>query len=254
MKSLSLKLPAILASAVSAAILAGCGTVAKFSYPDKMSALAVASQSAPYPQKVAVPPFEDFRSDDNMTSTMSLYYLPLCPFGFIECERPETGSRFPTIDSLDFTPSEDLAKAAALSLKRSNLFSDVFFTFGGEKGNADLILEGKVLSTYYKGRLLSYGLSIYSCYLWAFGAPSGTSLNKISVQLTLKTKSGRVVWDRTVSREDYIVQWIYARRGQDAKLYAPMMREAMNEAISDLASKLRASPDLLAPQAPAARQ
>ena len=88
-------------------------------------------------------------------------------------------------------------------------------------------------------------MSIYSCYLWALGAPSGTSLNRLSLHLKLKSKAGKTLWEHSFEREDYITQWVYARRGEDAKLYAPLMREAMNEAIGDLAAKLKGNPDLL---------
>jgi len=228
-------------------LLASCASTAKFIYPDKTELIPEASSIPPSVQKVAVLPFEDFRSDDNTTATMSLYYVPLCPYGYVECERPETGSRFTTVESFAFTPSEDLAKAAASSLRRSHLFSDAFFTFGGDSSNADLILEGKVLSTYYKGRMFSYGVSIYSCYLWILGAPYGTSLNRLSVQLTLKSKSGRTLWEFTSTHEDYLVQWMYARRGQDMKFYSSLMRQTMTEAITDLSLKLKANPNLLKP-------
>ena len=237
----------ICACMLAAALASGCASSAKFVYPDKMSSLATCyAPVASSGRKVAVLPFEDFRSDENQTAAMSLYYLPLSPFGYIECERPETGSRFVSIDSFNFTPSEDLAKAAALSLSRSGLFADAFFTFGGEKGSADLILDGKIESTYFKGRLFSYGVSIYSCYLWVLGAPCGTSLNRLSLHLSLKSaKSGKVLWEGSFEKEDYIVQWIYARRGQDAKLYASLMREGMNEALKNLTDALRANPALL---------
>lgn len=228
--------------------IAGCGSTARFTYPDKMNALVNISQTPLNPQKVAVLPFEDFRNDENLVATMSLYYVPLSPFGYTECERPETGSRFVSISDFSFNPSEDLAKAAALSLKRSNLFSDAYFTFGGDRNNADLTLEGQIVSTYYKGRLLSYGCSIYSCYLWVLGAPSGTSLNRLTLRLALKDKTGRTLWERQVEGEDYITQWIYARRGQDVKLYAPLMRQAMNDAINDMAAKLKYNPAMLKPE------
>jgi hypothetical protein len=242
MKSLCLKSAA---SLCALALLASCGSTAKFSYPDKMDSLTVLAPAPLHPQRVAVLPFEDCRPDENQIETMSLYYVPFCPFGWTECERPENGSRFPTISNFSFNPSEDLAKAAALSLRRSNLFSDVFFTYGGEKDFADFTLEGEIRSTCFEGRVLSYCFSIYSCIPWAFGAPSSTSLNRLELRLLLKSKSGRILWERSFTRDDYVVQWLYARREQDVKMYAPLMRQAMNEGIADLASRLRSDPGLL---------
>jgi hypothetical protein len=84
------------------------------------------------------------------SGTLWLYLIPLMPFGWMECDRPEAARMFLTIVEFDFTPGEDLAKAAAYSLRRSNLFKDAFFTFGGGKDKADYILTGKIIAFLFK--------------------------------------------------------------------------------------------------------
>jgi len=68
------------------------------------------------------------------------------PFGWGEYERPDADRMFNWIAEFDFDASEDLAKAAAYSLRKSRLFEDAFFTFGGDKENADYLLEGEMIS------------------------------------------------------------------------------------------------------------
>ena len=58
---------------------------------------------------------------------------------------------FMSVNEFQFNPSEDLAKAAVTSLRQSGLFKDAYFTYGGEKANADLLFSGQIQSTAYKG-------------------------------------------------------------------------------------------------------
>jgi len=223
----------------------GCGTTAKFVYPNKMNSLVELSSEPIYHHKIAVTPFDDCRNDDNQSGTFFLFFAPLWPYGYVEYDRPDATRFFMSINSFEFTPSEDLAKAAAVSLRRSNLFDDAFFTFGGEKSNADFILEGKIISTYYKGRVFSYGLIFSGAYLWLLGAPCGTSLNRLALNMKLKNKAKKVIWEYTVDNQDYITQWLYCRLGHDTKLYSSLMEQAMNAAILDMAEKLKSNPAIL---------
>ena len=116
--------------------LVGCGTTAKFVYPAKMSSLVQLDSHPILDKKLAVLPFDDYRSDEN-SNMFLMYLIPLMPFGWGNYERPDAASMFLSIETYDITPSEDLAKATAVSFRHSNLFKDVFFTMGGEKDNAD---------------------------------------------------------------------------------------------------------------------
>lgn len=222
------------------AIVSGCSGTGRFVYPENSQDLSRVSTGAPiFSGRVAVIPFEDLRTNDALGATILLGIIPLCPFGFREYDRPETNGPFTSINSCDFRPGEDLAKAAALSLKRSNLFNDAFFTYGSDANTADFILEGDIKSTYYKGRTFTYGLSIYSPVLWVVGLPLGTSLNRLCLQLRLKDKTGRVVWTFYSDDEDYLVQWIYFRNGRDVSLYSPLMQKVMNRAVNDMAARMK---------------
>lgn len=224
--------------------MSGCGTTAKFVYPAQMDKLIRLSSTPCYPQNVAVIPFDDYRNSRNLTTPLFLAYLPLFPFGWCDYERPDASRLFVSIENFNFTPSEDLPKAAAVSLRRSNLFNDAYFTFGGEKNNADLILHGEILSTRYQGTLLTYCLSAYGSYFWVLGAPAGISENTLTLKLYLRKKE-KIIWEYTFNRTREVWQWLYYRLGHDVLSYSELMQECMNEAIVDLADKLRSNPELL---------
>ena len=121
------------------------------------------------------------------------------PFGWGEYDRPDAARMFNTINEFEFNPAEDLAKAAATSLKKSGLFQDAFFTFGGEKDKAQLSLDGEIQSTEYTGSLWTYGLSVFGPDLWLIGLPAGRSHNRLTLCLRLRdVQSGQVVWEKTL--------------------------------------------------------
>ena len=217
----------------SGLLLFGCGTTGKFVYPAKMETMVQVNHSPVFDKKVAVVPFDDYRDATNTFAPIFLVYIPLVPFGWVEYNRPEAARDFMTVHQFDFTPSEDLPKAAALSLRRSRLFADAFFTFGGEKDRADFVLYGAVKSTKYLGHQLSYGLSILGSSLWLLGLPAANSRNELGIELTLKHQE-KVVWERTFSKSDKIWHgWLY-HWGYDVQAYSELMQSIMNEAIADM--------------------
>lgn len=220
------------------AVVPGCGTTSKFVYPANMNTLIKFDDKQRQDKVVAVLPFDDFRGDANEASTFFFYLVPLMPYGWGSYDRPDSEAIFLSIAGFDFSPSEDLAKAAAVSLRRSSLFKDVWFTFGGEKDKADYIFTGQVISTEYKCKVFSYGVSLPCPYLWMLGAPAGTSSNRLQLKFALRDKKEQLVWEYSFDREENIMQWLYYRYGQDAKMYAPLMEQAMNEALQSMKKTL----------------
>ena len=115
---------------------------------------------------------------------------------------------------------------------------------GGEKHNADYILSGKIKFLKYKGKMFTYCLSAYGPLFWLIGAPAGTSENRIALEVQLKDKQGRVIWDWSMDKEEWIVQWIYYRMGHDCKMFSKMYQDGMNDAMNSLAKRIRNRPDL----------
>ena len=224
-------------------LITGCGTTGKFVYPSDMRQLTVLSQEPVYNKTIAIMPFYDYRANDNSAGTIALYAIPLFPYGYCTYDRPEAASSFVSIINFDMNMSEDLAKATATSLRRSNLFENAFYTFGERKDTADFNLTGDVYVFLYKGKVFSYGLSIIGPALTLFGAPAGTSLNKIEAKLYLRKKgSQKILWEYTINKEGYYIQFLYHRMGWDVKLFSELYQLAMNDAIMDLEKQMRDNP------------
>lgn len=230
----------LITALLALSLLSGCGTTAKFIYPAKGRNLVRFSDGPAYQKKIAVIPFEDMRGDKNLMSTCFLYLIPLMPFGWVEYERPDAAREFISIAEFDFNMSEDLAKAAAYSLRKSGLFSDAFFTFGGDKEKAQLLLEGEVFSTIYNGKVYSYGLSVYGPVLWFFGLPMGSSRNDVVLNLKLTDLiSKKRVWEKNYNLTRKIIQGLYYHYGHDVKGYTYLMQKIMNDAIEDMNRELQ---------------
>jgi len=232
------------ASIIAVIAITGCGTTGKFVYPAKMSTMFKSSSDCAYDKTIAVIPFDDYRGDDNSMAGYYLYMLPLCPWGKLEYDRPEAARFFNSIQEFDATPSEDLAKAVAVSFRHSNLFKDAFFTMGGEKDRADFVIRGRLKEMRYEGKVYSYGLSIVGPCLWYIGAPACNSVNTISYELEMRNKQGKIVWDYSFARSNELMQWLYYRIGDDCKGFSYVFQESMNEALSNLAAKMDKNPEL----------
>ena len=223
-----------------AILCSGCGTTAKFVYPTNYRNLVVLAEKPRYEKVVAVTPFEEMRGDKNLSSTYWLYLVPLMPFGYGEYQRPEAARMFNTIAEFDFDVTEDLAKAAATSIRRSGLFKDCYFTFGGEKSNADLLLTGEVQSTTYNGTLYTYGLSVEGPLLWFLAFPLGSSENELTIRFEMRDAiTKEKIWEYSFDKRKKILQGLYYNMGHDVKGYSELMENAMNEALVDLDKTLQ---------------
>ncbi len=216
-------------------VLTGCGTTAKFVYPAKGKNLISFKDGPAYQKKIAVVPFDEMRGDENQAGSYFLYLIPLMPFGWGEYERPDAATMFNTVREFDFDPSEDLAKAAAYSFRKSNLFEDAFFTYGGDKDKADFLFKGEIISTEYRGSIWSYGLSVYGPLLWFIGLPAGRSHNDLTLYLQMEDlHTGNLVWEKRYEKTNIIIQGFYYNWGHDVKYYSNLMQEIMNDAIEDI--------------------
>lgn len=234
-----LKIILHLTAITAISLLTGCGTTGKFVYPANGSDLTRFKNAPVYNLKIAVPPFDEMRGDKNQFGTMFLYLIPLSPCGYINYDRPDAAGWHNTITEFEFNPSEDLAKAAAYSLRKSGLFNDAFFTYGGDKDKAQLLLLGNIYSTEYTGTQWSYGLSVFGPMLWTIGLPLGTSSNTLILELQVSTtKSGKVLWTKKYDVSKKITQGLYYKMGHDVRGYSYLMQEIMNDAVKEIHSKL----------------
>lgn len=221
----------------------GCGTTGKFVYPANMTTLYKSGADTVIQKKVAVVPFDDYRSDDN-TNCFPAYLVPLFPFGWADYERPDAAATFASITRYDVTPAEDLAKATATSLRHSGLFSDAFFTMGGEKERADFVISGRIKIMRHNGKILTYGLSFYGPLLWYVGAPVAKCDNVLAVELEMRNKDGKIIWECTIDRQNAVWIWLYRGMGWDCKAFASMYQDAMNAALINLSTQINSNPEL----------
>ncbi len=220
-----------------AACLAGCSTQAKWTYPLQGERL-VRFATTPENLALAVFPFREERPVGNSSATRAIHLVPLAPFGWVTYERPEAARDFNTIEEYDFDVDEDLGKAATRSFEQSGLFRRVYFTLGGETRESDLILRGTALRTTYDGKIYSYGISVFAGLFWLIGLPTGSSTNRLEIELHLTDKDGAPLWSYGFKQSEGIVQGLYYNSGEDMTNLASLTEEAMNGALQDLSAKL----------------
>ncbi len=245
------------AAIVAAAfVLSACTNVAKFDYQSAPGTLAKLREPGSATKSVAVMPFMDQRGIGSIDPAQApahdigdhgsffLGFIPLMPFGYVEKTQPENSEDFVSLGRFHIDVQNDLSAAAIASLKSSGLFSNVTkANNAAQAANADYIWRGSVNSTFYRGRMFTYGLTYFvSPLLWVVGIPSGSSTNELGVKFELVDRaSGDVVWSFNYLNSDYLNHWIYARVGKDVSIYPRLMKEAMNQALYKLSQDM---PDL----------
>ena len=239
----------------AALVLGACNNIAKFDYNGAQGTLAKFAEPGSATKSVAVMPFMDQRGakyfDPSQAGLASarpsgdhgsffLALIPFMPFGYVEKEQPELSEDFVSMERFHFDVQNDLAAAAFASLKSSNLFSEVKrANNAAQAADADYIWRGSVTSTFYRGRIFTYGISVFSPILWVVGIPDGSSTNELGVKFELVDRaSGNVIWEYNYLNSDYLNHWLYARVGKDASLYPQLMKQAMNGALYDLSKKM----------------
>jgi hypothetical protein len=209
-------------------LLAGCASQKAWVY-----AANPPRDSVPLSNKRAVVlPFEDMRNNEN-TNLVALYAIPLVPFGWQDLNVPE-GQAMHATSGLwtNYKPSEDYPKALASEVQNARLFKETYFDF--KRGDADVIISGKILNTNYNGKLITYGLSIMGPMLWFIGFPATAVSNELSVELKVAdARSNDVVLVKTYTVDPVTkVGWIYAMPSDFN--YAEMLKGVYTMFVADL--------------------
>ena len=244
------------AFAAAALVLSACTNVATFDYQAAPGAMIKLREPGSASKTVAVMPFMDQRGMGIIApgqapahevgdhGSFFLGFIPLMPFGYVEKTQPENSEDFVSLGRFHFDVQNDLAAASIASLKNSGLFANVTkANNAAQAANADYIWRGSVTSTFYRGRMFSYGITYcFSHILWIIGVPEGSSTNELGVKFELVDRAtGDVVWSCDYLASDYLNHWIYARVGKDVSIYPRLMKEAMNQALYKLSQDM---PDL----------
>jgi curli biogenesis system outer membrane secretion channel CsgG len=177
-----------------AVVLAASGCASQKTWVYRTNSFSPGGQTTE--KTIAVVAYEDCRENYN-NNYLGLYAIPIMPFGWQTLNSPEGITMHTTSGMwLNYKPTEDYPKALAEDLRNTGLFSDAFFDF--RKSTSDYAVKGKIISTKYKGTIISYGLSVYGPLLWFVGFPSGTTYNDLSLDLSLvDSKSNKVIFSKT---------------------------------------------------------
>ena len=233
---------------VAVLLSTSCGSVAKFDYPPKNTEdLAVVSRTPIIPCRIGILPFQDLRVNENHSGGLGLYMLPFMPYGYVEDYRPEDGHHFVTISRFECNPSIDLAKGAAQSLRRSNIFGDAFCVQHGQMATAELVMTGEIQTMAYRGRIFTYGITPFLCWpLWLVGFPQGNSANHLRVKFAISRPGNpRIYWEYAYDGDDWLLHWsFYYNSGCDTEMFATLYQEALDGAMYDLRARLHRNPNL----------
>ena len=235
-----------MACAAAALLCGACTSVATFDYTAAPGAMMRFREAGSATKSVAVMPFMDQRGSGTVRpagdhGSLYLGLIPLLPYGWVEKGEPENSVDFVSLGRYHFDVQNDLSAAAFASLKSSNLFSDVKRANNMDQAkDADYVWRSSVSSTFYRGRMFSYGITyVFSSLLWVVGFPTGSSTNELAVKFELVERaSGNVVWEYSFSKSDYLNHWLYARVGKDTSIYPRLMKDAMNAALYDLSQHM----------------
>jgi len=210
----------------NALILSGCASQKTWLY----NSSSYSQEAQLFDKSIAVPALIDSRLNEN-SNMVGLYLIPLFPYGWQELNTPEGISMHLNSADWKWRPNEDIAKAAAEELDKSNIFKEVFFTNRASEG--DLILQGTISSTKYDGKIITYGLSAYGPMLWFIGLPATSIKNELSLSFQLKSESrGAVIWEKTYSESQSDLSWIYSLNADFN--YSSLLKTILTKVVADL--------------------
>ena len=218
---------------------AGCATTFVYT-PEK----PVASDPAtlPLPLKVAVRPFEDLRGN-KVVDHFALALVPFVPYGSKAYDRPEgTGA----IPGFTLNPAEDFPRALISELRQSRLFRDVVYDAGTAERAVDLVVSGRVTTTRFVRKTLTYGLSFFGMLpeIRALTGLAGipTDMYEYAVSFTVEMRRASddvVVWSHAVEGSGRMFVGVYYGFGKGEE-FAVLLSRGLHAAMESLANEIRA--------------
>jgi len=209
---------------------ASCGSTGAWSYPPNATPLHRSAST--HPQKVAVVMGSDTRPAEN-SNMFGMYLVPLNPWGWIEYERPEAAEQFNSVRDYEMDMSRDPALAVAEEFKRSRLFPNAHFSYGGDL-DGEWVCEVTPRRFAYTGRLYGYGLSVFGPLLWFLGLPAGRNQTDIEFDLALRDAAGREVWSGTLAETEVVNNSLYYNLGDDVKGFALSFERGMQKLLPEI--------------------
>jgi hypothetical protein len=234
---MNIRMGSVVGLAMALAVSVGCvGCASQETWVYRSNSYAQTGGSG---KKVAVLPFADSRPQQNHDIT-PLCMVPFVPYGSQHLDLPENLSMHTASGAwVGYKPTDDFPKALAEDLRKSHLFADAFFN--PRRDTADYVVAGRIISTRYTGRTITYGVSICSPFLWLMGLPAGWTENELTVELALiDGRNGKTLFTKTytaVPRERYFRLY----RAKSDLSYAEMLAELNRQFCADIQPVLLAA-------------
>ncbi|MBI3736473.1 hypothetical protein HY256_08165 [Candidatus Sumerlaeota bacterium] len=192
-------------------LIHGCAFQAKFTYPLDPP-IRVANENPPDVRLTVLPP-QDARPQNNRY--FPIYIFPLVLWGPIQNQRPENPAAFPTVSRFEFSLKRDIPEAIARHLQSAGIAK--WAAAGKRESNpdADYFVETEVKSTQYRGKVMTYGLSIFAFPLYFIGAPAWRSDVDLELTLRLKDRAGQEIWSAPVRGTWGLWTGYYYNSGRD---------------------------------------
>jgi len=232
-----------LCTLVAALLLTAAGCVTKYAtkFAYTPSGLVSADAAAPLlPLRVAVRPFQDFRGFKVVDHSL-LGLVPLVPYGTKSYDRPE---RTDTQPSFIFNPARDFPRALVDELRQNGFFQEVVYDSGADERDVDLIVSGRVTSTRFVKKRMTYGLSVFitgglDLFLALAGLPY--EIYECAVSFTVEARRASddiVVWSHEVEDSRLNFVGVYYGGGRYDN-FAILLRQGLHAAMESLENEIR---------------
>lgn len=210
----------------------GCAHPARFTYPLDMNIKQL--KNIPPDVKIAVLPTVDERPLNNINySDREMYKVPFKLYGSMEYNKPETETKFLSINKYDCNISDDIARAIAYHFQKAGVAKTVVFDNGGLADITDYTLHSTIKSSTYKGKIYSYYLSYLGKCFWIFGFPAGQSQINLELELVLVDRDGNKVWNVFIKDDLKIPQGLYYHWGKDMDGLSQSLQESLDSVIKN---------------------
>ena len=173
--------------------------------------------------RVAVLPLDEGRGPKRypgIQGNLFKTYIPLLPYIRIPYERLDE-SHILHQRNIGSTPGPDehftiaFAKEIARDLERSGMFQSVQFApTEGDAADADLLLSGALRSTEFAIYASSYMLGPAGVLLWLLPIPLGKDQATVSLELTLRDRTGTTLWSLSPSKSASKLFTLYNSSGE----------------------------------------
>jgi len=165
--------------------------------------------------------------------------IPLVPSGATVYDRPEDVKNPEHIDEVQFTPSEDFARALSDEIREAKIFSSVAYAPKSSAPSSQYVLQGRLHSTRWERSITTYLFGPLGTVFWMLGLPMGqTDITvEMDLKLTASADPSKVLWSFKMEYKGWDLDGIYYGLANEVNSYPTALQEALRPAITDLADK-----------------